>query len=94
MEIRVASDADSRTIASLALDLLVELSGNHPNGYTLADLAQTAKVLLREEAIVALLTEKAGNAIGEVGTPELPTWDRTAAFYKRNGFIEGVPPTD
>jgi GNAT superfamily N-acetyltransferase len=24
----------------------------------------------------------------EVGTPELPEWSRTLAFYKRNGFIE------
>jgi GNAT superfamily N-acetyltransferase len=24
----------------------------------------------------------------EVGTPELPAWTRTTAFYKRNGFIE------
>ena len=24
----------------------------------------------------------------EVGTPELPAWARTAAFYRRNGFIE------
>lgn len=24
----------------------------------------------------------------EVGTPEQPVWNRTLAFYKRNGFIE------
>lgn len=140
MEIRPASVADSETIAGLVLKLLDELSGEHPSGYTLTDLAHTAKALLREEAIVALLVEKAGAAIAvvvlnpcaslyaghfgeitefyvmpefrsagvgadlitaaistsrarswtrlEVGTPELPAWDRTASFYRRNGFIE------
>jgi len=140
MEIRTADDGDSEAVAGLVLDLLAELAGDQPSGYSQPALAETARRLLKEQAIVALLAEYAGDAIGvavlnpcaslyagrfaeitelyvkpafrstgvggklleaavgiaranfwsrlEVGTPELPAWARTAAFYKRNGFIE------
>ena len=39
------------------------------------------------EAAIAAARARSWSRL-EVGTPELPTWDRTAAFYKRNGFIE------
>lgn len=140
MEIRVADQRDAHIVADLVLALLVELSGNKPGGYSQPVLANTATVLLEEQAVVVLLAEEAGNPIGvavlnpcaslyagrfaeitelyvkpdfrsrgigeklleaaieiagnrlwsrlEVGTPELPAWARTAAFYKRNGFVE------
>jgi GNAT superfamily N-acetyltransferase len=140
MEIRIADHRDADAVADLVLALLVELSGNEPSGYSQPALANTARVLLDEQAIVALLAEEGGKpiwvailnpcaslyagrfaeitelyvkpefrsagiggklleaAIGvarrrswsrvEVGTPELPAWARTAAFYKRNGFVE------
>lgn len=140
MKIRTADDSDSEAVACLVLELLIELAGNQPNGYSQPALAETARMLLQEKAIAALLAEHAGHAIGvivlnpcaslyagrfaeitelyvkpefrstgvgrklleaavgiaranswsrlEVGTPELPVWTRTAAFYRRNGFIE------
>lgn len=140
MEIRLAESSDAHVIADLVLALLGELSGNRPSGYTQPSLATLASTLLKEEAIVALLAENAGEALGvavlnpcaslyagrfaeitelyvrpgfrsagigrklleaavgvaaarswsrlEVGTPELPAWARTAAFYTRNGFVE------
>jgi GNAT superfamily N-acetyltransferase len=140
MEIRTADYGDSEAVAGLVLELLAELAGNQPSGYSQPALAETARILLKERAIVALLAEYAGDVVGvavlnpcaslyagrfaeitelyvkpdfrstgvggklletavgiaranswsrlEVGTPELPAWTRTAAFYKRNGFIE------
>jgi GNAT superfamily N-acetyltransferase len=134
MEIRLAECSDAHVVADLVLALLVELSENQPSGSTQPALARLASVLLKEETIVALLAENAGEAFGvavlnpcaslyagrfaeitelyvkpgfrsvgigrklieaavsvagarswsrlEVGTPELPAWTRTAAFYK------------
>ena len=140
MEIRVADSSDAHVVAELVLALLMELSADQPSGYTHPALAQMANTLLQEQAIVVLLAENAGAALGvavlnpcaslyagrfgeitelyvkpdlrsagigrklldaavsiartkswsrlEVGTPELSVWARTAAFYKRNGFVE------
>lgn len=39
------------------------------------------------DAAVAIARSRSWSRL-EVGTPELPLWARTAAFYMRNGFIE------
>lgn len=47
--------------------------------------AKTGELLLKEAAEIA--KERSWSRL-EVGTPEQPMWQRTLAFYKRNGFIE------
>ncbi|GFE80135.1 hypothetical protein GCM10011487_21350 [Steroidobacter agaridevorans] len=47
--------------------------------------AGIGEALIRAAAAIA---RERGWSRLEVGTPELPAWARTAAFYKRNGFID------
>jgi len=87
--------ADGRAVGLIVLNRCTAL-------YALGDFGEISELFvgpaLRSSGLGALLIEKAvafaqsqGWTMLEVGAPEVPWWQRTVEFYRRNGFTEVGP---
>lgn len=66
MEIRRATQSDTKTVAALVLELMDELCSPKPSGYAAENLSDVATTLMDTGELAALIAEQNGEPVGVI----------------------------